>query len=699
VRARPRAARTPDRAAATDDRVLTTRTPRPEGTALSKANTGATALSLATYFALPRVTGLAVAPDGERIVVQVTTATSDMRTLRSELRELRSNGRRQPHRLPLSDLTPTLPVFLPDGSLLCTRHGAEAAPGSATEILQIDASWCDVTPIARVPGTIHALAAASNAPIVVIRADLLPEASTFAEDVAASGCERELGPAGIVFDEYPIRYLDRELGPRKARLLRWDIAKHPSILAATNIAPTTGNELFDAQFAVSPDGGMVVTTWSRRAEGIRREVDLIVIADDGIRPLAQGGGDFSAASISPDGRWVAAFKQLRGSDTTPLAQTIWLVDLVTGEGWDLLPDFDLWPGPPAARELAWHPDGESLYFVADERGHAPVFRAWLDPGRPPTRLTDDGAYRALCPPRHGDGLFAVRSAIDSPPRPIWVPLDGRVKALHTVTPPLRLPGHLSSVCCQGADDHEVRGWLVLPENAAADTPAPLVLWIHGGPLESFNTWSWRWCPYLLAAHGYAVLLPDPALSTGYGQHFLARAWGDWGGQVFTDLMAITDAASELPEIDATRVAAMGASFGGYMANWIAGHTTRFNAIVTHAGFWALDQFMQTTDMAWWWEYHHGPVHLDERAYRLKSPRAFLGAIRTPMLVTHGARDYRVPISEALSLWCDLQRHGVPSRFLYFPDEGHWVDGPSNALLWYETVLTFLDEHLRQGDDD
>jgi dipeptidyl aminopeptidase/acylaminoacyl peptidase len=178
----------------------------------------------------------------------------------------------------------------------------------------------------------------------------------------------------------------------------------------------------------------------------------------------------------------------------------------------------------------------------------------------------------------------------------------------------------------------------------------------------------------MAAHGYALLLPDPCLSSGYGQAMLDRGWGDWGPATFGDLMAITDAALKLPEIDDQRIAAMGGSFGGYMANWVAGHTDRFKAIVTHASLWNLEQFAGTTDAAM---YSHRT----------------LDKITTPMLVIHGDKDYRVPIGEALRLWWDLRRSEVDSQFLYFPDEGHWILKPGNVVAWYDTVLTFLYRHV------
>ncbi|MDF2917925.1 MAG: family peptidase, partial [Microbacterium sp.] len=203
-----------------------------------------------------------------------------------------------------------------------------------------------------------------------------------------------------------------------------------------------------------------------------------------------------------------------------------------------------------------------------------------------------------------------------------------------------------------------------------------------------------WSPLLAAARGYAVLLPDPALSTGYGLDFIARGWDAWGAAPFTDLMSITDAVVARDDIDETRTAAMGGSFGGYMANWVAGHTDRFDAIVTHASLWAFDQFAGTTDFAPYWQSIFSP----EGAVA-NSPHRFVADIRTPMLVIHGDRDYRVPIGEGLRLWADLNEHHAaedgtsPHRFLYYPDENHWILSPQNARVWYETVFAFLEENL------
>ena len=246
-----------------------------------------------------------------------------------------------------------------------------------------------------------------------------------------------------------------------------------------------------------------------------------------------------------------------------------------------------------------------------------------------------------------------------------------------------------------ADGTTLPSWLVLPDG---DGPHPLVLWVHGGPLASWSVWSWRWNPWLLAARGHAVLMPDPGLSTGYGLDMVRRGWGAWGREPYDDLMRCTDAALERPDLDADRTAVMGGSFGGYMANWIAGHTDRFRCVVTHASLWNLDQFGPTTDAAYYWRREMTP----EMA-RDNDPSAHVDTITSPMLVIHGDKDYRVPIGEALRLWFELNERAddpetSPHRFLYFPDENHWILKPGNAEVWYQTVIAFLAQHVLGNDE-
>ena len=324
-----------------------------------------------------------------------------------------------------------------------------------------------------------------------------------------------------------------------------------------------------------------------------------------------------------------------------------------------------------------------------------------------TRLTNFGAFSSVSASADNRTAYALRSSYAAPNEPVAIDLthveeleDGapaQLSVLRSPAPALKMPGTLTEVQATAADGTKLRSWLVLPEGAGKDQPAPLLLWVHGGPVASWNAFSWRWTPWLLAARGYAVLLPDPALSTGYGQDFIQRGWGRWGEEPYTDLMALTDAAEAREDIDATRTAMMGGSFGGYMANWIAGHTSRFKAIVSHAGLWALENFSKSTDASFYWTREMSPEMSEAN-----SPHHHIKQITTPMLVIHGDKDYRVPIGEGLRLWYQLLADsGLPQRedgstehrFLYFPDENHWILAPQHAKIWYQVVFDFLDQHV------
>ncbi len=351
--------------------------------------------------------------------------------------------------------------------------------------------------------------------------------------------------------------------------------------------------------------------------------------------------------------------------------------------------WDRWPSGGS-----WLPDSSALIVEADHDGRGPLWRVDAESGEV-TRLTgDDGTYTDFEVAPDGSAVYALRSAIDSPPLPVRVALDGTITHLAGPAEAPELPGTLTEVTTTAADGTPLRAWLAVPHGAGPDAPAPLLLWIHGGPLSSWNGWSWRWCPWLAVTQGYAVLLPDPALSTGYGNEFLRRGWGKWGAAPYTDLMSLTDAAEARADVDETRTAAMGGSFGGYMANWIAGHTDRFAAIVTHASLWALDQMWATTDHPYYWV-----REMTEEAIAVNTPHRFADEITTPMLVIHGDKDYRVPIGEGLRLWWDLlsrskaEDGSSPHKFLFFPDENHWILTPGHAKVWYETAFAFLAHHV------
>ncbi len=249
---------------------------------------------------------------------------------------------------------------------------------------------------------------------------------------------------------------------------------------------------------------------------------------------------------------------------------------------------------------------------------------------------------------------------------------------------------------EGAEKAKVQGFLIKPPNFDPQKKYPVKLLIHGGPQGAWgDDWSFRWNAELFAANGYVVMQINPRGSTGYGQKFIDDINGDWGGRAYQDLMKGMDYAETHYEfIDKDRECALGASYGGYMINWILGHTDRFKCLVSHDGMFNTDSAWGTTEEQWFndWEFK-GTPYTNREMYTKWSPHLFAKNFKTPTLVVHGQKDYRLDVSEGFQLFTTLQRMNVPSKMLYFPDEGHWVLKPQNSQLWYKTVNDWVDQWI------
>jgi len=702
---------------------------------------------LRDFVALPRVAALRLAPDGTHLAAAVQTLSADGKKYLTSLWRIDPGGG-PARRLTRSAEGEASPRFLPDGSLLFTsrrsvppdpggrKAGQGDGPGEAAALWLLPASGGEARVVAAPPGGVTAAEVACDAGGIVVSAPLLPASGngdSAGDDARLRQERKDAGITAILHESAPVRFWDHDLGPDQPRLLAVDpgqlhetevgwaggdsagrdrepqvaedgqdeterVAKSPRL---RDLTPEPGRALDGEEFALTPDGSSVLTGWWQWDPAGESHCELVMIeVATGKRQvlLSAPGFDFQGPRVSPDGRFAVCQRERHTTPDRPMDITLVVLDLdgpdaPGGPGHDLLPGYDRWPGEPA-----WSPDSRAVYFAADDGGRRPVFRVDTGTGEV-TRVTgDDGAYSDLNPGPDGRYLYALRSAVDSPPTPVRIDLvagtaGAEPAALACPGTPVTVPGRLEEVEALADDGHPVRSWLVLPQAASADHPAPLLLWVHGGPMSSWNSWSWRWNPWLMAARGYAVLLPDPALSTGYGQEFIARAHREWGARPFADIMAVTEAVLARPDIDPDRAGMMGGSYGGYMANWMAGHTDRFKAIVSHAGLWALDQMFGTTDHPMFWRPQFGDPLTRPEMYELNSPHRHVGQIRTPMLVIHGNKDYRVPVGEALRLWWDLSSHGAEAKFLYFPDENHWILTPGNARIWYETVFAFLAQHV------
>ena len=479
----------------------------------------------------------------------------------------------------------------------------------------------------------------------------------------------------------------------------------------------------------SPDSKELAFTENLDPEpaiSISASIFTLDLTDPAAKPVKVStslGGNFNPA-YSPDGKYLAWRSQARTgyeSDKFRLR----LYDRAAKTGKDLQPKFDNW-----VDEFAWGASSKQIAFTSGVQGTENIYL--ISVGREAaTQITRAGEFselHLLAWPDHAGmveqgGTGAVVATVMSVDRPAEVAIVSVGDTREDVTnqpgvdsfgeSPVGNVTHLNDALLAqldlpkmgdfwftAKDGTKLEGFLIRPPGFDPAKKYPVKFLIHGGPQDAWgDEWSYRWNAELFAANGYVVIMINPRGSTGYGQAIVDGVNGDWGGKPFTDLMTGLDYAEQhYPFIDKTRECALGASYGGYMVNWILGHTNRFRCIVSHDGMFNAESAYGTTEELWFnewefrgkpWDYYGKPD--SEDPYRKWSPSLYAKNFKTPTLVIHGQLDYRLDLSEGLQLFTTLQRLGVPSKMLYFPDEGHWVLKPQNSQLWYKTVNEWVDE--------
>jgi dipeptidyl aminopeptidase/acylaminoacyl peptidase len=640
-----------------------------------------------------RVGSFSLSPDGRWLAYSLGTPDLEANRTRTEL-WLQATSTGEPRRLTTGEKRDSDPKFSPDGRRLAFLSDREGG----SQIWVLDITGGEPVKATSFPTDIGGFRWSPDGKWFVFTADVFP-------DCADAACNER-------------KFKEREKSKTKARVverllfrhwnawkdgLRTHIWKEPvsgSASAAVDLTPGDrdappfslgGGDDYDVSpdakdfiFASNPDKVEAVSTngdiWRTSFDGGVRAEDLTAAnkAYDG------------APRFSPDGKWIAYLAQKRpGFESDKF--TLMLRERATGKTRPLTEDFGEW-----VESFLWAPDSKSLYFTSHVGARGAIFRVGLE-GKP-MEIWRGGSASGLAASRAGRRIYFLSSSL-SRAAEIWsAGGDGKGAApLTHVNDRLFAEvemGAVSERTTRSSDGRGLQAWLIKPPGFDPSKKYPAVFLIHGGPQGAWtDSWSYRWNPEVWAAYGYVIYAANPRGSTGFGQEFVDEISGDWGGKVYDDLMRQADDLESLPFVDRTRIGAAGASYGGYMIDWIAGHTDRFKALVSHDGpFDTVSSNLETEEL-WFpvWEFRGWPW--DSDLYAKWNPMLFVKSFKTPTLIIHSEKDYRVPFGQGLQFFTALQVRGVPSKLLTFPDEGHWVLKPGNSRLWHATVMDWLYRYL------
>jgi dipeptidyl aminopeptidase/acylaminoacyl peptidase len=451
----------------------------------------------------------------------------------------------------------------------------------------------------------------------------------------------------------------------------------------------------------SPDSQELAFTANTDADAaISTNGDIFTVAANGssaAKRITENRGDDWGPVYSPDGKWIAYRSQLTAGFEADRWRMM-IFDRSSGKHTDLTEKFDR-----NVDGYEWSADSKSIFFKAEDQAEMPIYSVAAAADNTPVEIIADGFNMDFDLSRDGRWIAFTRTSLILPPEIFVANSDGsdvRQLSHHNAARLAQLDlSKAESFWFAGAEGTKVHGLLVRPPNFDAAKKYPLLFLVHGGPQGAWNDeWGYRWNPEVMAAPGYVVVMVNPRGSTGYGQKFTAEISKDWGGKVYTDLMDGLDAAvAKYPFIDGSKACAAGASYGGFMMDWMATHTGRFKCIISHAGPYD-PRGMYATEELWFqeWEYGGTPWEHPE-LYDKWSPERSAGALgkfKTPTLVIGGELDFRVPYTQDLEFFSALQRQGVPSKLVIFPDEGHWILKPLNSEFWYKTFLDWVGTYLK-----
>ncbi|RMG55365.1 MAG: S9 family peptidase [Acidobacteria bacterium] len=652
--------------------------------------------SVHDLLAMDRISDPQVSPDGRHIVFVISSTDLEANRRRTDLWlvNVDGSGLRRLTSHPAGDFNPR---WAPDGKFiwfLSTRSGS-------SQVWRIPVDGGEAEQVTDLPLDVGNLIVSPDGSQLAFTMEVFPDCDTIACTKNRLDERAKRKASGRLFQRLFIRHWDRWEDGRRSHLFVMSTEGGEPIDVMKGMDADTPSQPFGGpeEFTFTPDGRALIFTArdAGRQEAWSTDFDLYLAPVDGStapRCLTSANEAWDTTPVfSPDGKTLAYLAMARPgyeSDRFRIVLKPWPEGRarVLTEAWDRSPN-----------AIVWAPDGRTIYATAANLGQRSLFAIDVATGRVRT-LVKEGTVR--WPAVAGDRLVYGRDHLRSPVELYSVKPDGTdVRAITGINADkvaAARMGEPEQFTFKGWNDETVYAYVVKPVDFDPSKTYPVAFLIHGGPQGSFsNTFHYRWNPQVYAGAGYAVVMVDFHGSIGYGQAFTDSIRGDWGGKPLEDLKkGLAAALARYPWMDGDRVAALGASYGGYMINWIAGQwPDRFRCLVNHDGVFDQRMMYYATEELWFPEWEHGgPYWANSRAYEKHNPANYVQNWKTPMLVIHGAYDFRVPETQGIAAFTALQRRGIPSQFLYFPDESHWVLKPQNSLLWHETVIGWLDRWLK-----
>jgi len=657
------------------------------------------AMTTADLIAMDRLSDPQVSPDGRDIAFVVSELDLAADRRRTDIWTVPTAGG-EPERATSDPGGDFNPRWSPDGDhlyFLSTRSGS-------SQVWRLEVGDTRVTQVTDLPLDVANLTVSPDGSHLAVSMEVFVDCESPACTADRLAAREEKAATGQIYDGGFVRHWDTWEDGRRSHVFVLPVDGGPAVDVMTGVDADSPSVPFGGaeEFTFTPDGRNIVLTArvAGAAEPWSTNFDLWVAPVDGSGPpralTADNAAWDTAPVFSPDGRTLAYLAMERPgfeADRFRITLRTW----PDGTSRTLAPDWDRSPGG-----LLWSADGGTLYATAQNLGHVSLFAIDVSTGEVTTVLDDLGYIGS--PALAGDRVVFGLDHLRSPVELFSATTDG--DDLRQITrfnddllAALSLGDH-EQFSFTGAGGDLVYAQIVKPAQFDAGQTYPVAFLIHGGPQGSFgNHFHYRWNPQSYTAAGYAVVMVDFHGSVGYGQGFLDAIRGDWGGKPLDDLQrGLAAALDRYPWMDGENVCGLGASYGGYMVNWIAGNwPERFKCLVNHDGIFDMRTMYYATEELWFPEWEHGgPYFENPEGHERHNPAHHVDRWRTPMLVVHSQQDHRVPLEQGLSTFNALQRRGIPCRLLFFEDENHWVLKPHNSLQWHDTVLGWLDTWLQDG---